>query len=106
MWLGAGAFYSPAVDTQQPSANRQSLTHPGTYAERGKPTHISCQQVGASQEGLMEMWVQEDGKSKRHLVMRWIGDERTHRDPTRKRADFHLVSHHERVWQTTKGGKA
>ena len=52
------------------------------------------------------MWVQEDGKSKRHLVMRWIGDERTHRDPTRKRADFHLVSHHERIWQITKGGKA
>src|SRR5438034_1077710 len=53
----------------------------------------------------MEMWVQEDGKSKCHLVMRWIGDERMQRDPPRKRADFHLVSHHERVWQTTKGGK-
>ena len=26
--------------------------------------------------------------------------------PTRKRADFHLVAHHERVWQTVEGGKA
>ena len=35
-----------------------------------------------------------------------IGVEPRRHHPARKRADFHLVSHHERAWPTGSGGKA
>ena len=53
------------------------------------------------------MWrVMEDGESECRFVMNRIGVEHKQHDPTRKRADFRLVFHHENVWQTDSGGKA
>jgi hypothetical protein len=54
----------------------------------------------------MGLRVQEEGKSKRRLVMRWIRVARQQHHPTRKRADFPLVFQHERVWATDSGDKA
>jgi RNA-directed DNA polymerase len=44
--------------------------------------------------------VKEDGKSESRAVMGRIGVERKQHHPTRKRADFHQVFHHEITWQT------
>jgi hypothetical protein len=43
----------------------------------------------------------EDGKSEGHPVVGWIGVELWQHHPTRKRADVHLVFHHQRVWLTS-----
>jgi RNA-directed DNA polymerase len=44
----------------------------------------------------------DDGKSKRHSVMGWIGMvPKGNIRPTRKRADFRLVFHHKKDWQMT-----
>jgi hypothetical protein len=45
----------------------------------------------------MGLRVQEEGKSERRLVMRWIRVAHSQHHPTRKRADFPLVFQHERV---------
>ena len=60
--------------------------------ERAKPNTASGQSGGQrkSQDYLMLQWVEDDGKSERLIVMVGIGDETI--APTRKRADFHLVT--------------
>jgi hypothetical protein len=52
------------------------------------------------------MRVKEAGKSESHLVMRWIGIEGNQHTPTRKSADFRLVSNCKITYRTFKGGKA
>ena len=52
----------------------------------------------------MGLRVREDGESESRSVMGRIGVEEQKKSvqhhPTRKRADFHLVFHHEITWQT------
>jgi hypothetical protein len=54
----------------------------------------------------MSVWTKEGGESEGSPVMGEIGIEHQQYHPTRKRADFHPVFHHENVWRTNKGGKA
>ena len=65
------------------------------------PSHPSKEE-SEPQGTLMVEWVEERGKSEGRPVMGRIGM----RYPTRKRADFHEVFHHERTGKTTTGGKA
>lgn len=51
----------------------------------------------------MEQRVKDDGESESQPVMGWIGVKLC---PTRKRADFHQVSRHEKIVQTVQSGKA
>src|SRR6266540_4636099 len=54
----------------------------------------------------MEQRVHEDGKSEGPTVMGGIEVEPNRQHHlTRKRADFHLVSQHERAWLPAKGAK-
>src|SRR6202162_1428255 len=54
----------------------------------------------------IEMQIEEDGESKSHSVMGWIGIAPTRKyHPTRKRADFRLVFHDEKEWQMTQKEK-
>jgi hypothetical protein len=87
------------TQTVVPPAERRTLTHPGTNAERGKPA-ASLDIGGSEPQGKptgLRVW--EDGASECRSVMGRIEIESRsssgQHDLTRKRADFHLVSDHE-----------
>src|SRR5712691_7547000 len=61
----------PLTQTTKPPAERQSLTHPGTHAERGKPASLPTR-VHLLQKSRTERRVQEDGESKGRSVMERI----------------------------------
>jgi hypothetical protein len=62
----------------------------------------------------MGLWVEDGGGSEGQTVMGWIGVEpggsavraaKGRQHPTRKRADFCLVAHHEKAWQIALKGE-
>ena len=72
----------------------------------GSP-YLSQHRESDPQGKLIEVWVQERGKSEGSSVMEGIGVEQTRKiTPPDQRADFHEVSSHKRAGQTDQGGKA
>jgi hypothetical protein len=91
--------------TSRPSAKRRSLPHRVHQAKRGKPDVLP--QGTAPRKGRPKgRRVKEEGASEGRPVMGRIGVERKATSPTRKRADFPLVSGHEKAGQTDQGGRA
>jgi hypothetical protein len=102
----SGAPNSPDADVAPP-AERRDLTHSGTHAERGKPVVLPSEISPASGEAEpreskpqgkpkgLRGW--DDGESECRSVVERIEVALVQHHLTRKRADFHLVSHHERV---------
>jgi hypothetical protein len=98
-------FVDPLPQTVRFPANRQSLTYRVHQEERGKP--VVLPQGTAHREVVPKgRRVNEEGASEGRPVMGRIGIERKATSPTRKRADFPLVSGHEETGQTDEGGRA
>ena len=71
-----------------------SLIH-GTCTERGKPYRSRKGKLAVRRAMGVRVW--DAGASEGHPVMGWRGVEHMQYHPTRKRADFPLVSHHEKI---------
>lgn len=80
-----------------PSVYRRDRTRSEIHAEQGKPVTLP-ETAGEPQGTLLTLRVKEYGKSERLSVMDGI---RTETRPTRKWADFRLVSPHKRVRRTS-----
>jgi len=95
--------------TSRPLAERRSLTHRIHQEERGKPVVLpqgTAPRKGPVRGRLKGRRVKEEGASEGRPVTGRIGVERKATSPTRKRADFPLVSGHEEAGQTDQGGRA
>jgi hypothetical protein len=96
-WPGPGVETSPDADVEPP-ADRRDLTHSGAYTKRGKPVALPVflrESVPQGRPTGLRVW--EDGGSKCRSLIGRIKVELRQYHLTRKRADFHLVSDHERV---------
>jgi hypothetical protein len=95
--------YHTHPTTMHSPANRQDLTRPYvTYAEHGKP----ASPPGTSDKPAVRKAHEEAGigwGKKRTPVWNGYGVQYS---STRKRADFPLVSRHEKTYRTSRGGKA
>lgn len=79
-----------------PPGKSRHLTFHVIYVKHGKPVSPPLG-AGQPQGRLLEVRVEEFGKSESRFVMKRIGVERNRHYPTRKRADFRMVSLCERV---------
>ena len=94
---GSRVYCVPWRGQSTPPAKRANLTLSVAYDEHGKPSALP---KGRNPQGEpMGLWVKDKGKSECHIVMMRIGIALRNEQhyPTRKRADFPLVSHHEIV---------
>jgi hypothetical protein len=102
--VGIGCVGYPIVDSKH--HRRREQTYPIWLSMRNTVSPSSSHRVEELQDSLMGWRVKDGGKSECCPVMGRIRIEPQQYHPLRKQADFHRVSHHERIWPTDSGGKA
>jgi hypothetical protein len=99
IWRWYWDFLLPQSWTQRHRRRESDLTHLVIQTEHGKPIVLPL--AGRKPQGVPTgLWVWEEGKSEGRAVMTRIGVAAASgcsHHPTRKRADFPLVSYHERT---------
>lgn len=99
VWVGLRACHSRSEDIE-PTGEKRAPNLPLSITQNTISPYFRPAWAGEPQGTLLEMRVWDVGKSEGRVVMARIGIEDNQHHPTRKGADFRLVSLRERICRT------